>query len=65
MDEDKFLTVREALELCRILDGENLAYELTGWRQTYRGPGLGFSSDPYYIMGRTRVLVKQLRGLDI
>lgn len=43
----------------------DLAYELTGWAQHYRGPGRIFSSEPYYIKSRTRILVKQSRGLDI
>ena len=44
---------------------EDLAYNLSGWTRHYSGPGRSFSSDPYYVMGRTRVLVKQFRGLDI
>jgi hypothetical protein len=38
---------------------------LTGWCRFERGPGRPFGSDPWVILSRTRVLVKQFCGLDI
>lgn len=43
----------------------DLAYALTKWDSFYRGAGRWFGQAPYCKFGRTRVLVKQYRGLDI
>lgn len=48
------------------LTDDDLAYHLTGWvRREPVCAGQSFSSEPYYTMSRTRILVKQFRGLDI
>jgi hypothetical protein len=47
------------------LEGEDLAYYLTGWARHYSGPGRSFSHDPYYRKVGKKILVKQFRGLDI
>ena len=47
------------------LDSDFLAEDLTGWARMYSGPGRAFCQDPYAKKGRTRILVRQFRGLDI
>lgn len=43
-----------------------LAVALTGWCRWYKGPGRSFGHDPYVAKKtKTRILVKQFRGLDI
>ena len=43
----------------------DLPYVLTGWAHHWNGAGRSFSNSPYTIVGRTRILVKQFKGLDI
>lgn len=47
------------------LTDEDAASVLSGWRHFYRGPGRAFGHEPSIRVSRTRVLVKQFRGLDI
>lgn len=47
------------------IDDDDLAYKLTGWQYYYGGPGRSFSHEPWAHVSRSRILVKQQRGLDI
>lgn len=47
------------------LTHEHAPSALTGWSNFYRGAGRAFGADPSIRIGRTRVLVRQHRGLDI
>lgn len=42
-----------------------IAAGLTGWSQTYRGPGRAFTSDPIIFVYKRNILVRQFCGLDI
>lgn len=44
---------------------EDLAQALTGWYRDYSGPGRWFWHEPYMKITRTRILIKQVGGLDI
>jgi hypothetical protein len=46
-------------------DDVEFAFRLTGWHAYNKGTGRAFAADPTVVVGRTRILVKQFRGLDI
>ena len=47
------------------LTDEEAACALSGWRYSYGGAGRWFGAEPSIRVSRTRVLIKQFRGLDI
>jgi hypothetical protein len=54
-------------EFGRIEDGghSEFAEKLTGWYEFYRGAGRAFGQDPVLKVYGKKILVYQLRGLDI
>jgi len=46
-------------------NAEDMAERLTGWHDSYRGPGRSFSDSPSLRLYKRSVLVTQRRGLDI
>jgi hypothetical protein len=46
-------------------ESENAAFALTGWWQRESGPGRAFAGEPWIVVKRNHVLVKQAGGLDI
>lgn len=59
--------VNVALKQARVQQRQwsEVASDLTAWSEYYSGPGRTFHHEPYLKVSRTRVLVKQYRGLDI
>lgn len=47
------------------LDDKDAAENLSGWGEFSKGPGRAFGMCPIMKVSRTRVLVRQFRGLDV